>query len=73
MLRKIEDRRGRGQQRMKFVGWRHRFNGHELGQTLGDGERRGSLAYCSPWGSRRVGCDLATEQQHTHTWWGRAS
>ena len=33
-----------------MVGWHHRFNGHELGQTLGDGERQESLACCSPWG-----------------------
>ena len=25
-------------------------NGHELGQTLGDGEGQGNLACCSPWG-----------------------
>ena len=24
-------------------------NGHELGQTLGDGEGQGGLACCSPW------------------------
>ena len=29
--------------------------GHELGQTLGDGEGRGSLAYCSPWGWEELG------------------
>ena len=23
----------------EMVGWHHRFNGHELGQTLGDSER----------------------------------
>ena len=27
----------------------HQFNGHELGQTLGDGEGQGSLACCCPW------------------------
>ena len=47
---------------MKMVGWHHRLNGHELDQTLGDGEGQASLACCSPWG-RRVGHDLATEQQ----------
>ena len=26
------------------------FNECELGQTLGDGEGQGGLAYCSPWG-----------------------
>ena len=34
--------------------------GHELGQTPGDGEGQGSLAGCSPWGREH---DLATEQQ----------
>ena len=27
----------------KMVGWHHQFNGHEFDQTLGDGERQGSL------------------------------
>ena len=34
----------------QMVGWDHQFNGHELWQTLGDGEGQGSLACCSPWG-----------------------
>ena len=33
----------------EMVGWHHRFNGHEVGQTLGDGEEQGSLECCSPW------------------------
>ena len=37
-----------------MVGWHHRFNEHELGQTLGDGERQESLACCSPWGSNEL-------------------
>ena len=36
--------------------------GHELGQTLGDGEGQGGQACCSPWG-HRVGDDWATEQR----------
>ena len=32
------------------VGWHHQSTGHELGQTLGDGEGQGSQACCSPWG-----------------------
>ena len=32
----------------------HRFNGHELGQTLEDSEGQGSLACCSPWGCREL-------------------
>ena len=27
-----------------MVGWHHQFNGHELGQTLGDGEGQETLA-----------------------------
>ena len=44
--------------------WHHRFNEHELGQTLGDGEGQGGLACCSPWG-HKVGHNLATEQIQT--------
>ena len=32
--------------------WHHRFNGHELGQILGNAERQGSLACYSPWGCK---------------------
>ena len=35
-----------------MVGWHHRFNGHELGQTLGDVEEKGGLVCYSPWGRR---------------------
>ena len=47
MLGKIEGRRGRGRQRMR---WLHgnKLNGHEFEQTPGDSERQGSLACCSP-------------------------
>jgi len=37
---------------------------NKLGQTLGDGERQGSLVCYSPW-SCRVGHNWATEQQQT--------
>ena len=30
----------------------HQLNGHELEQTLGDGEGQGSLEYCIPWGPK---------------------
>ena len=36
----------------EMVGWHHQLNGHEFGQTPGDGEGQGSLACCSPWGHR---------------------
>ena len=35
-----------------MAGWHHRCNGHELGQTIGDGEGQRGLACCSPWGSK---------------------
>ena len=31
----------------EMVGWHHKPNGHEFEQTLGDGERQGSLVCCS--------------------------
>ena len=36
----------------EMVGWHHQLNGHEFEQTLGDSEGLGSLACCSPWGSK---------------------
>ena len=36
----------------EMVGWHHQFNGHELGQTLGDSVGHGNLACCSPWGHK---------------------
>ena len=35
-----------------MVGWHHQLNGQEFEQAPGNGERQGSLAYCSPWGRR---------------------
>ena len=32
-----------------MVVWHQQCNGHELGQTSGDGEGQGDLACCSPW------------------------
>ena len=32
----------------EMVGWHHRLNGHEFGQTPGDGERQRSLECFSP-------------------------
>ena len=33
----------------EMAGWHHQCKGHELGQTLRDGEGQGGLACCSPW------------------------
>ena len=32
----------------EMVGWHHGLTGHELEQTLGDGEGQGGLACCRP-------------------------
>ena len=36
----------------EVVGWYYRLNGHEFEQTQGNSEGQGSLACCSPWGSK---------------------
>ena len=46
-----------------MVGWHHPCNGHELGQTSGDGKGHGGLACCSPWGRKRVRHDWVSEQK----------
>ena len=45
-----------------MAGRHHRCNGHELGQTLGDGEGQGGLVCYSPW-SHRVGHGWVMEQK----------
>ena len=52
----------------KMAGWHHQCKEHELGQTVGDGERQGGLACCSPCGSR-VRHDWVTEQQQPYETW----
>ena len=47
MLGKIEGKRRKGQQRMR---WHHWLDGHEFEQTPGVGDGQGSLVCCSPWG-----------------------
>ena len=55
MLGKIEGRQEmKGTTKDEVVGWHHRLNGHEFEQTLGDSERQGSLACCSPWGCKEL-------------------
>ena len=36
----------------EMVGWPHRLNGHESGQTTGVGDGQGGLECCSPWGHK---------------------
>ena len=44
MLGKFECRRRRGWQRMRWVGWHHRLDGHEFEQASGVGDGQGGLA-----------------------------
>ena len=53
-LGKTEDKEEKGATEDEMVGWHHRFNGHEFGQTLGDSEGQGSLVCCSPWGHKEL-------------------
>ena len=46
-----------------MVGWHHWFNGHEFGQTLGNGEGRGKAGLLQSLGLPRAGHDMATKQQ----------
>ena len=45
--------------------WHHQFNGHYLGQTLGDGEGQGGPPCCSPWGCKES--DMTEQQQRGKT------
>ena len=62
MLGKIESkRRGdthtqkkKGVTEDEMVGWHHRLNGHEFGQTQDDSEGQGNLACCSSWGHKAL-------------------
>ena len=51
MLGKIEGRRRRGQQRMR---WHHRLNGHGFGWTPGVGDGQGGLVCCGSWGCKEL-------------------
>ena len=64
MLGKIEGRRRRRWQRMRWVGWHHRLNRHEFEQTPGDSEGQGRLACYSPWGHRES--DITERQPVPH-------
>ena len=50
----------------KMVGWHHWFSGHELGQTLGDGEAQRGLACCSSWGHKES--DMTWLLNNNCTW-----
>ena len=54
MLGKIEGRRRRGWQRMRWFGWHHWLDGHGFGWTPGVGGGQGSLACYSSWGCKEL-------------------
>ena len=49
-----------------MAGGHHRCNGHELGQTPGDGEGQGDLACCSPWGHKELDTTGRLNNDHHH-------
>ena len=46
--------KGKRASKDKMAGLHHLCNGPELGQTSGDGEGQGDLAYCSPWDHKEL-------------------
>ena len=46
--------------------WHQQFNGHELEQTLGDGEGQGGLVCCSSWGCKEL---VMTGRLKTTKWY----
>ena len=64
MLGKIEGKRRKGRQRMRWLDGITDINGHEFGQIHGDGKGQGGLVCCSSRGLK-VKHNLATEQQQS--------
>ena len=52
MLGKIEGRRRRGWQKMRWLDDINGLNGHEFGYTPAIGDEQGGLAFCSSWGCK---------------------
>jgi len=52
MLGKIEGRRRRERQRMRWLDGHHRLYRHEFEQAPGSGDGQGNLLCCSPWGHK---------------------
>ena len=59
MLGKIEGRKRKGRQRMRWLD--RRLNGHGFGWTPGVGDGHGGLECCSPRGCRELN---TTEEMH---------
>ena len=69
MLGKIEDKRRRGHQRMRWLDHITNSTDMNFSKLLGDSEGQGSVVCCSPWGCR-LGYDLATEQEEEDYFFG---
>ena len=54
MLGKVEGRRRRGQQRMRWLDGITNSDGHEFEQAPGNGEGQGSLTCFSSWGHKEL-------------------
>ena len=54
MLGKIDGRRRRGRQRMRWLDGITDFDGHEFEQAPGVGDGQGDLACCSLWGHKEL-------------------
>ena len=54
MLGKIEGRRRRGQQRMRWLDGITDLVGMSLSKALGVGNGQGGLTYCSPWDCKEL-------------------
>ena len=50
-----------------MVGWHRRLSGHEFGHTLGESERQGGLARCSPRGHKELDMPVTEQQENTIT------
>ena len=44
----------KGSTENEMVGWHHQINGHVFEQSQVDSDGQGSLARCSPWGSKEL-------------------
>ena len=53
----------------EMVDWYHRLYGHEIEQTLGDGEGQGGLMWFSPWDCKELDTtERLTNNSFGQTW-----
>ena len=56
----------KGTREDELVGWHHRLDKHEFGQTLGVGDGQGGLVCCSSWGRKES--DMTERLNWTDSW-----